>query len=417
MAAMHKQLANVNTTGIQDYPTSVKSGVSPSMAQLREFGANGWSRGQYALLITASGLLLALHFWTLAIDPTSVGNQAIPIYFLPVAALGVQISAAIGLLISFLFAIGLVETFSALLIAYLLTAFSVIAPLSDQGDYRTVVWFLILHLVGTKLHRQHGLRSLTPAIFNWEFRPAAYLAAWLVIGFKLLSDGMVLIFQSLFNSRTAAPLPIVLGTIGVALACVAVPIAVRNTLRKQIWLTIVCYTVISGALVGPTAVPIGTLLILALCLDPSWILPVKAQGSGEEIVFFDGDCGLCHRVVLFVLPEDRVGRFKFAPLSGQKFGEIRKKVFGDLEGSAALPDSIVVTGSDGKLRMRFDAVNYIMQRLGGLWRIAALFTAIVPRALLNDAYDVIAARRTRYFAKPLGVCPMVPPKLQNRFDV
>ena len=39
-----------------------------------------------------------------------------------------------------------------------------------------------------------------------------------------------------------------------------------------------------------------------------------------ELVFYDGDCGLCHRTVRFLLARDPEGSlFLFAPLFGETF--------------------------------------------------------------------------------------------------
>ena len=39
--------------------------------------------------------------------------------------------------------------------------------------------------------------------------------------------------------------------------------------------------------------------------------------SSLAIVFYDGDCGLCNRFVLFLLKRDHRKVFRFAPLNGK----------------------------------------------------------------------------------------------------
>jgi predicted DCC family thiol-disulfide oxidoreductase YuxK len=41
--------------------------------------------------------------------------------------------------------------------------------------------------------------------------------------------------------------------------------------------------------------------------------PVAATGP---VLFFDGECGLCNRVVRLMLRLDRRGRLRYAPLQG-----------------------------------------------------------------------------------------------------
>jgi predicted DCC family thiol-disulfide oxidoreductase YuxK len=131
-----------------------------------------------------------------------------------------------------------------------------------------------------------------------------------------------------------------------------------------------------------------------------------------ERIFYDGDCGLCHRWVLFVLARER-GRelFRFAPLAGPTFAaEVRP------EERTGLPDSVVVRGADGRLLVRSNAVLHVLARVGGPWRALAALARLVPRALRDWAYDRVAAARKRLFAKPADACPLVPRDLARRFD-
>ncbi|MGD9856799.1 MAG: thiol-disulfide oxidoreductase DCC family protein, partial [Planctomycetaceae bacterium] len=45
--------------------------------------------------------------------------------------------------------------------------------------------------------------------------------------------------------------------------------------------------------------------------------PPESVTIEHPIVFFDGVCGLCSRVVDFVMARDPQGVFRFAPLQGQ----------------------------------------------------------------------------------------------------
>jgi predicted DCC family thiol-disulfide oxidoreductase YuxK len=141
-------------------------------------------------------------------------------------------------------------------------------------------------------------------------------------------------------------------------------------------------------------------------------LPRRGEGSNAEHIFYDGHCGLCHRAVRFVLAEDRDGNtFRFAPLDSDAFRAAIPE-----EERKTLPDSIVVRTADGRTLTQASAILYIMQRLGGLWRIIATVAKVIPPALLDVAYAGIARIRYRLFAKPPDACPIQPPKLRGRFD-
>jgi predicted DCC family thiol-disulfide oxidoreductase YuxK len=131
-----------------------------------------------------------------------------------------------------------------------------------------------------------------------------------------------------------------------------------------------------------------------------------------EIVYYDGQCGLCHRGVKFVLKHDRSGAaFRFAPLQGVTF-QARVPV----DQRAVLPDSMAVETATGWLLTRSDAFVHILRRLGGGWRIVAAAVAVIPRPLRDLVYDLVARGRHRIFGRPDELCPIVPPGLRSRFD-
>jgi predicted DCC family thiol-disulfide oxidoreductase YuxK len=127
-------------------------------------------------------------------------------------------------------------------------------------------------------------------------------------------------------------------------------------------------------------------------------------------MFYDGACGLCHRVVRFILAEDRAAVFHLAPLQSRLF---ERTVAHDVR--ASLPDSVVVRAADGRLFGRARGSIEIGAALGGVWRLAAMVAACVPSRLADAAYDRIAAARHRLFTRPSTACPLVPPSLRDRF--
>ncbi len=134
-------------------------------------------------------------------------------------------------------------------------------------------------------------------------------------------------------------------------------------------------------------------------------------GTSERI-FFDGDCGLCHRWVRFALARDR-GRelFRFAPLAGPTFAA--EVPAADRRG---LPDSLVVRTAEGRLLVRSSAALHVLRRIGGPWRVLAAGLGLVPRGLRDRGYDQIARLRRRLFAKPASACPRVPREQAARLD-
>ncbi len=130
--------------------------------------------------------------------------------------------------------------------------------------------------------------------------------------------------------------------------------------------------------------------------------------SPTDLLFYDGDCGLCHRWVLFLLRHDPEGsRFRFAPLGGEAWRAA--SIVGEL------PDSLVLRTGDGRVLVRSAALLEIADRLGGRWRTLGRLAGLLPRWLLDLGYDGIARIRKRLFAPPPGPCPILPAQLRGRF--
>jgi len=154
------------------------------------------------------------------------------------------------------------------------------------------------------------------------------------------------------------------------------------------------------------------LLMAALTLtvfDPA-LIPGR-RGRTPEVVYYDGDCGLCHRTVRFLLAEDQRGdTFRYAALQSDHFAQH----VSDAE-RASLGDSVIVRTSDGRLLQRSSAVVHLLLALGGLWRVIGSLIWCIPRPLRDFGYDSIARVRKRVFSAPQGHCPLIPAELGARF--
>ena len=134
--------------------------------------------------------------------------------------------------------------------------------------------------------------------------------------------------------------------------------------------------------------------------------------ADHSTVFYDGECGLCHRAVRFALAHDVDGsRFRFAPLGGKAF---RRRV--PAAARSTLPDSLVALTPDGSLLTRSAAVVHLMKRAGGPWQIVGRLLALVPRRIRDAGYDGVARARRRMFARPDDPCPVTSPELRTRFE-
>ena len=133
---------------------------------------------------------------------------------------------------------------------------------------------------------------------------------------------------------------------------------------------------------------------------------------GQDLVLYDGVCGLCNTLVQFVLPRDEAGTFDFASLqseTGQAWLRRFEMPTDDLD------TMMVVAGYRGDAPHAFTrarGILYVVKRLGLPWRTASV-AGVLPDAILNRGYDIIARRRYRWFGRS-DACILPTPEQRAR---
>jgi predicted DCC family thiol-disulfide oxidoreductase YuxK len=127
-----------------------------------------------------------------------------------------------------------------------------------------------------------------------------------------------------------------------------------------------------------------------------------------EVIVFDGVCNLCSASVRFIIARDPAARFRFAALQS----EAAKRLLASVPHPDPLPDAIVLV--DGSRAFtRSTAALRIARRLTFPWLLLYAFI-FVPRVIRDAVYDLIAARRYRWFGKR-DECMVPTPDLRARF--
>lgn len=141
---------------------------------------------------------------------------------------------------------------------------------------------------------------------------------------------------------------------------------------------------------------------------------MKDVGKDEEpdLVFFDGDCTLCQRSVLFLLRRDPEGRrFRFGSQQGETFERTVP-----LGARTAFAGSLVVVTPRQRVEIRSGAVVRLLHRLGGGWSVLGLLLSWVPLFLRDRTYDLVAWARNALPGSDRGkACAMIPVSLRGRF--
>jgi predicted DCC family thiol-disulfide oxidoreductase YuxK len=333
--------------------------------------SNGWTGGQYSLYRLVLGTWLA---WSL----TAAGGEA-----------------RWGIALCVLLAAGALDRIAAAGLLGLLTWLC-----AHQGSLWTVPalctgWLLVAHLLtppapyGSWARR----RKADPGI-GWRMPRALHLGSWLVLAASYGLTGFAALDAASFDT---------------ALHLSFVPLAAIPQLRPWIWsLMLMRHGVY--LLAGWGSVPGGVVMVHLLAFNPAW---VRRREAPQEMVFYDGRCGLCHRAVRFTLAEDPNGNaFRFAPLQSPALEAAVPP-----EVRLALPDSIVVMTASGDLLTGSSAVLHILRRLGGFWSLLSLLARVIPGPARDALYNLAAAIRYRLFARPSDLCPAVPPQIRSRFDL
>ena len=150
-------------------------------------------------------------------------------------------------------------------------------------------------------------------------------------------------------------------------------------------------------------------------MPPSVTSQPPSESSGP-VLFFDGECGLCHRLVRFLLRLDRVGRLRFAPLQGptaQGYLRAHGLPTVDFDTLVYVPDW---SQRDAPAHLfRTAGVIAALRAIGGgTARTLATVIAIFPAVVRDAGYRVIGHWRYRIFG-PWRPRPLARPEWAARF--
>jgi len=139
------------------------------------------------------------------------------------------------------------------------------------------------------------------------------------------------------------------------------------------------------------------------------------SSAPRPVLLFDGECGLCNRVVRRLLAFDRSGRLHFAPLQGpsaQAYLASHGLPTQDFSSLVFVPDWNHRERPDFALRTT--GVIAALRVCGGWGRFFAGLLAILPAPLRDAGYRVVARWRMKIFG-PWRSCPLPRPEWAARF--
>jgi predicted DCC family thiol-disulfide oxidoreductase YuxK len=138
-----------------------------------------------------------------------------------------------------------------------------------------------------------------------------------------------------------------------------------------------------------------------------------SQAESNPIVLYDGICGLCNRLVQFLLKRDTHDRFRFESLQS----ELASNVLTQHRLDPQDLDTVYVVKNygqpDERLLARSDAILFLLKQIGGLWRVAAM-GSVLPKVFRDAVYKIVARNRYRVFGK-YESCMLPEPEHRAKF--
>jgi predicted DCC family thiol-disulfide oxidoreductase YuxK len=134
----------------------------------------------------------------------------------------------------------------------------------------------------------------------------------------------------------------------------------------------------------------------------------------NPVILYDGVCGLCNRLVQFVLKRDSRDCFRFASLQSDfAAGVLQRHGIAptDLDTMYVVLDHAL---PGERLASRSDAAALVLQELGRGFNVLGRALRLLPGGLRNWGYNMVARNRYRTFGKHES-CPMPNEKDRNKF--
>jgi predicted DCC family thiol-disulfide oxidoreductase YuxK len=135
----------------------------------------------------------------------------------------------------------------------------------------------------------------------------------------------------------------------------------------------------------------------------------RNQIAGHPLLLYDGVCVLCNGVVRFLLLRDKTANLRFIPLESPLGREI-------LTHPSPQEGVVLITNALTPIKRtyhRSDAIAQALQLLPSPWSPLGRALSLIPRALREFGYTIIARLRYRLFGRS-PTCPLPTPEQRDR---
>jgi predicted DCC family thiol-disulfide oxidoreductase YuxK len=134
----------------------------------------------------------------------------------------------------------------------------------------------------------------------------------------------------------------------------------------------------------------------------------------NPIILYDGVCGLCNRLIQFMLRHDTHGRLRFASLQSDFADKVLRRHAIDSKDLDTFHLVENYEEADERVYQRSDAILGVGRELGGGWAMLAATARVLPRSLRDVLYRFVARNRYSVFGK-YEACMLPDPNQRSRF--
>ncbi len=134
----------------------------------------------------------------------------------------------------------------------------------------------------------------------------------------------------------------------------------------------------------------------------------------SPIILYDGVCGLCNRLVQFLLKRDKSSRLRFASLQSDFAAKVLQRHGIDAKDLDTVQVIENYEQPGERVLQRSDAILRAGSELGGFWSVSSAAGKVIPRALRDVIYRFVARNRYRVFGK-YDTCMLPEPNQRSRF--
>ncbi len=132
------------------------------------------------------------------------------------------------------------------------------------------------------------------------------------------------------------------------------------------------------------------------------------QRIPDRIIFFDGNCPMCHSWVKRIIRWDRNKLFRFVPLESDLSLKILTPLLPEF-----LKENTIIYFQKGKTYIRSDAILEIIKIMN--FPINIFYAGkVIPKSFRDKLYTWVAAKRYKFGAR-YSSCPIPPREWTDRF--